>query len=116
VVAAVIVGLCVYGAMILSPNVAMERRLTAALDEALTRDAQGKLVIADSPRLGAFKAESDRLWFVVATPDGQTASYGAVPEAYQALGPYVHLIKEADIRGAAFTGESSPRFRSRRRL
>ncbi|MBX5185987.1 HAMP domain-containing histidine kinase [Rhizobium sp. NZLR5] len=107
VVAAVIVGLCVYGAMILSPNVAMEYRLTAALDEALIRDTQGKLVIVDSPRLSAFKAESDRLWFVVAAPDGQTVSYGAVPEAYQVLGPYVHLIKEADIRGAAFTGESA---------
>jgi signal transduction histidine kinase len=107
VVAAVIVGLCVYGAIILSPNVGTEDRLTATLEEALTRDAQGRLVIADSPRLKAFKAESDRLWFVVATPDGQTVSYGAVPQAYQGLGPYVYLIKEADIRGAAATGESA---------
>ncbi|WP_184467392.1 sensor histidine kinase [Rhizobium esperanzae] len=107
VVAAVIVGLCVYGAMILSPNVGTKDRLIAALGEALNRDAQGRLVIADSRRLSAFKAESERLWFVAATPDGQTVSYGAVPEAYQALGPYVHLIKEADIRGAASTGESA---------
>ncbi|MGM5009773.1 sensor histidine kinase [Rhizobium sp. 969_B3_N1_2] len=107
VVAAVIVGLCIYGAIILSPNVATEDRLTVALDEALARDAQGRLVMTDSPRLRAFKAESDRLWFVVATPDGQTVSYGAVPEAYQALGPYVYLIKEADIRGAASVGESA---------
>jgi signal transduction histidine kinase len=105
VVAAVIVGLCAYGAMILSPTVGLQDKLTVALNEALVRDAQGRLVITESPALRAFKSENDRLWFVVATSDGVTTSYGAVPAPYAELSRYVRLIKDADIRGATDTDE-----------
>jgi signal transduction histidine kinase len=105
VVAVVIIGLCVYGAMILSPAVGLQDKLTAALDEALTRDAQGQFVLVEGPALRAFKSENDRLWFVVSTPAGTTVSYGTVPAAYMDLVRYVHLMKDADIRGAADTGE-----------
>ncbi|CAK08461.1 MULTISPECIES: sensor histidine kinase [Rhizobium] len=107
VVAAVIVGLCVYGAMILSPNVGTEDKLTAVLDEALGREADGRLVIIDSPRLRSLKAEAERLWFIVADQDGRTVSYGAIPEAYRGLADYIRLIKEGDIRGARETEESA---------
>jgi signal transduction histidine kinase len=105
VVAAVIVGLCVYGAMILSPTIGLKDKLTAALHEALTRNGQGQLVITEGPALRAFKSENDRLWFVVSTPAGATVSYGAVPAAYADLARHVRLIKDADIRGATDTGE-----------
>lgn len=58
VVATVIIGLCIYATSILSPNEGMQVQLTAALEEALTRDSQGKIAIADSPRLRSFKAET----------------------------------------------------------
>ncbi len=105
VVAAVIVGLCVYGTMILSPTVGLQSKLTVALKEALTRDTQGQLVVAESPALRAFKSENDRLWFVVATPEGTTVSYGAVPAPYAGLSHYLRLVKDADIRGATDTDE-----------
>lgn len=105
VVAAVIVGLCVYGAMILSPTVGLQDKLTVALREALTRDAQGQLVVKEGPALHAFKSENGRLWFVVATPDGRTTSYGAVPALYAEMSRYVRLIKDGDIRGATDTDE-----------
>lgn len=105
VVATVIIGLCVYATSILSPNEGIQDKLTAALEEALTRDSQGRLVIADSPRLRAFKAENDGLWFLVAAPNGETASYGVIPAPYADLARYVHLIKGADIREAPGTTE-----------
>ncbi|SFU17133.1 HAMP domain-containing sensor histidine kinase [Mesorhizobium sp. YR577] len=100
VVAAVIVGLCVYGAMILSPTVGLQDKLTVALNEALKRDKQGRLSIVESPALRAFKSENDRLWFVVATRDGMMTSYGVVPAPYAEMSRYVRLMKDADIRGA----------------
>ncbi|MES5045812.1 HAMP domain-containing sensor histidine kinase [Rhizobium nepotum] len=99
VVATVIVGLCVYGVMILSPNAGLQTKLTAALDEALRKDEGGRFVISEGPLLRAFKAQNDKLWFVV-TADGQTLSYGEVPARFRNLSPFVHLIKEADIREA----------------
>jgi signal transduction histidine kinase len=105
VVAAVIVGLCVYGAMILSPTVGLQDKLGVALYEAVARDAEGQLVIQENLALRSFKAENDRLWFVVATPDGMTASYGAVPAPYAEMAPFVRLIRDGDIRGAAETDE-----------
>jgi len=107
VVAVVVIGLSVYGAMILSPNVGLEEKLTAALDGALTRDPQGRVVITETPSLRAFKAANDGLWFVVATPDGEVATYGEVPAQYVGLVPYVRLMKDADIRGAANTKETA---------
>lgn len=105
VVATVIIGLCMYATSILSPNEGMQVQLTAALEEALTRDSQGRIAIADSPRLRSFKAENNRLWFFVATPSGETASYGVIPAPYADLARYVYLIKDADIRGASGTTE-----------
>ncbi|XKM42819.1 sensor histidine kinase [Rhizobium ruizarguesonis] len=105
VVATVIIGLCIYATSILSPNEGMQVQLTAALEEALTRDSQGRIAIADSPRLRSLKAGNNRLWFFVATPSGETASYGVIPAPYADLARYVYLIKDADIRGASGTTE-----------
>jgi len=107
VVTVVIVGLSVYGAVILSPNVALEDKLATALDEALTRDPGGQIVISETPRLRSFRAENDSLWFVVATFDGEVAVYGSVPARYLGLAPYVRLVKDADIRGAKDTQETA---------
>ena len=107
VVAAVIVGLCVYGAMILSPAVGLQDKLSVVLHEALARGAQGQLVVRESPTLRAFKAENDRLWFVVATPDGMIVSYGAVPPLYAEMSRFIRLIKDGDIRGAIDTDEAA---------
>ncbi|MBV5266037.1 sensor histidine kinase [Pinisolibacter aquiterrae] len=107
VVTVVIVGLSAYGAVILSPNVALEDKLATALDEALTRDPGGRIVVGDTPRLQAFKTENDRLWFVAATSDGEVVTYGAVPAQYAGLAPYVRLMKDADIRGAKDTQETA---------
>lgn len=107
VVAVVIIGLCVYATSVLSPNEGMQDKLTTALEEALTSDLQGKPAIADSPLLRSLKAENDRLWFVVAAPSGETASYGMIPAPYADLARYVYLIKDADIREAPGTTENA---------
>lgn len=107
VVAAVILGLCVYGAMILSPNVGLKDRLTHALEDSLTRDQKGRLVVEESAQLREFKGENDRLWFVAATQDGQLASFGTIPDYYQGLAPFVRLIRDGDIRGASGTQEKA---------
>jgi signal transduction histidine kinase len=105
VVATVITGLCVYGAMILSPTVGLKERLSVALEDAVRRDETGKLRINEAPALRSFKTQDDKLWFVVVAKDGAMATYGDVPLDYRGLSQFVHLIKDADIRGAAGSEE-----------
>jgi len=105
VVAAVIIGLCVYGAMILSPNVAMERKMSAVVAEAVERDPQGKFQLRDIPVLRSLKEQNSGLWYVVATTDGVSVSYGTVPAPYAKLAHLAHLFQDADIRGSAGTNE-----------
>jgi len=105
VVAAVIVGLCVYGTMTLSPNIAIARDIRPAIAEAVALDAQGRLEITETPRLAVLKQQNPNLWYIVATTDGVSRSYGDVPAPYSELAPVVHRFREADIRGSADTAE-----------
>ena len=105
VVAAVVVGLCVYGTMTLSPNIAIARDIRPAIAEAVALDAQGRLEITETPRLAELKQQNPNLWYIVATTDGVSRSYGDVPAPYSELAPVVHRFREADIRGSADTAE-----------
>jgi 4-amino-4-deoxy-L-arabinose transferase-like glycosyltransferase len=105
VVAAVIFGLCVYGATILSPNVALEDHITAVLARSVALDAQGQLEIRDTPELVSLKEQYDGLWYVAAMTNGSSVSYGAIPAAYGELAHLTHLFEGADIRGSAGTDE-----------
>lgn len=106
-IAVVIVGLCVYGLMILSPNIALWGDLSDALDESLSLDPQKGLVVVDGPTLRALTAENGTLWFAVSTLDGRVATYGAVPTAYAELSRYLYLLTDADIRGGKGTAEGA---------
>lgn len=106
-IAVVIVGLCVYGLMILSPNIALWGDLSDALDESLSLDPQKGLVVIDGPMLRALTAENGTLWFAVSTLDGRVATYGAVPTAYAELSRYLYLLTDADIRGGKGTAEGA---------
>ncbi|MFD2238155.1 sensor histidine kinase [Aureimonas populi] len=105
VVTAVILGLGVYGAMTLSPNITMARTLRAAMAEAVVPAAQGRFEIARTAELEALEKENPDLWYVVATIDGAFQTHGAVPAPYAPLAPVVHRFREADIRGSADTDE-----------
>lgn len=100
VIAAVITGLCVYGTMILSPNVAIARSITSAMAEAIALDHHGQLEIYETPRLAALKQQNPNLWYVVATTDGTSQSYGTIPKPYATLAQVVHRFRKADIRGS----------------
>jgi signal transduction histidine kinase len=102
VVAIFTVGLSVYAAFRLNPFIGMQDDLAAALEGALKRDAQGRFVLDVTPRLRAFQSENE-LWFVVSTPQGETASAGSVPVHYEGMAPYIRFIKDADIRGSEDT-------------
>ncbi|PSJ53085.1 sensor histidine kinase [Kumtagia ephedrae] len=105
VVAAVALGLCYYATLIRSPNVALEDRVGPAIVEAIMRDAEGRFEIRDTPLLASIREHNPDLWFVAATIDGATASYGDVPAAYAGLISQIHLVKDADIRGPGGSGE-----------
>ncbi|TGV96369.1 sensor histidine kinase, partial [Mesorhizobium sp. M2E.F.Ca.ET.154.01.1.1] len=85
VVALVTVGLSVYAAFTLNPYIGIKDSLTAALEGALHRDAQGRFALEVTPRLRAFQSENSKLWFVVATSQGETVSFGAVPARYEGM-------------------------------
>ncbi|MGO4318191.1 sensor histidine kinase [Agrobacterium sp. MCAB5] len=104
-IAVVIVGLCVYGVMKLSPNIGLWNDLSATLDESLSLDPQKGLVVTEGPALRALKAKNETLWFVVSTPDGHAATFGTVPAVYAELARYVHLMTDADIRGGSGISE-----------
>ncbi|WP_143531546.1 sensor histidine kinase [Xaviernesmea oryzae] len=105
VVAAVIVGLCVWATMILSPNVAREDTITEVMTGAVEIDPQGRLRLRDTPELETLKEENRRLWYVVATPDGASVSYGTIPPVYAELAHLTHLFEDADLRGSAGISE-----------
>lgn len=105
VVAAVIFGLCVWAATIMSPNIAMEEKIGSAIAGAAAPDSQGRLVLRETPELRVLKEENSSLWYVTATLDGASVSYGSVPPAYAELAHLVHLFDDADIRGSAVTNE-----------
>ncbi|WP_105428086.1 HAMP domain-containing sensor histidine kinase [Neorhizobium sp. T6_25] len=105
VIAAVILGLCVWAATIMSPNIAMEEKIGSAMAAATTRDSQGGLELRDTPGLTALKEQNSSLWYVVATIDGASVSYGTIPPPYAELAHLVHLFDDADIRGSTATKE-----------
>ena len=105
VVAAVIVGLCVWATTIMSPNIAMEEEIGSAIAGAAARDSRGRLELKETAELTALKEQISSLWYVAATVDGVSVSYGAIPQAYAELAHLVHLFDDADIRGSAATNE-----------
>jgi signal transduction histidine kinase len=105
VVAAVIVGLCIWATTVMSPNVAMERKITSLMVGAVARDAQGKFEIRDTPELSSLRQQNSGLWYVAATVDGASVSYGTVPAPYAELADLAYLFQDADIRGSTGTNE-----------
>ncbi|PRD44945.1 sensor histidine kinase [Phyllobacterium phragmitis] len=105
VVASVILGLCIWATTIMSPNIAMEGKIVSVVAGAVARDSSGNLQLLETPQLRTLEDENRGLWFIAATRDGASISYGAVPPAYIALAPLVRLFDEADLRGSAATNE-----------
>lgn len=105
VVAAVILGLCVWAATIMSPNIAMEETVGSAIAGAAARDSQGRLALQETPELRSLKERNNSLWYVVATTDAVSVSYGTIPPAYAELAHLVHLFDDADLRGSAAANE-----------
>ncbi|MFB9948817.1 sensor histidine kinase [Rhizobium puerariae] len=105
VVAAVILGLCVWATTIMSPNIAMEEKIGSAIAGAAARDGQGRLELQETPELMALKQQNGSLWYVVATVDGASVSHNTIPPAYAGLAHLVHLFDDADIRGSTATNE-----------
>ena len=105
VVGAVIFGLCVWAATIMSPNMAMQQKIETAIAGAAARDGQGRLMLQETPELKVLRQENGSLWYVAATVDGASVSHGNIPPAYAALTHLVHLFEDADIRGSATTTE-----------
>ncbi|WP_416409698.1 sensor histidine kinase [Agrobacterium rosae] len=98
VIVTVIAGVCAYGITILPSTISLKHPLAAALHDAIVRDSQGKLLIEETQDLRAFLAKQEGLWFVVSAKDNVAVSYGPVPTEYRDLGPYLHLIKDAELR------------------
>lgn len=100
VLAVVMIGLSIYATTRFNPYVGLKDDLTEALDGALKRDSAGRFVLDDTSELRAFQSHN-KLWLVVATPKGETAVSGDVPQLYAGMAPYIRFIRDADIRGAA---------------
>lgn len=100
VIGGAIVGLSVYGTMVMSPNIAMESEVKNAVAESIRRNGRGQLELEDTLLLRTLVEENSRLWFVAATADGAFVSRGVIPPPYAAIAPVTYLIRAADIRGA----------------
>lgn len=100
VIGAAIIGLSMYGTMVMSPNIAMESEVKNAVAESIRRNGRGQLELEETVSLRTLMEENSRLWFVAATVDGEFISLGAIPPPYAAIAPMTYLIRAADIRGA----------------
>lgn len=105
VVAVVIIGLCVWATTRMSPNIFVEDKISAAVATAVKRDPRGKFQLRDTPELLSLKMQNKGLWYVAATTDGASVSYGTIPAPYAGIAPVAHLFQDADIRGSAGTNE-----------
>ncbi|MEI4483225.1 MULTISPECIES: sensor histidine kinase [unclassified Phyllobacterium] len=105
VVAIVILGLCVWAATIMSPNIATENKVGSAIAGAVERDIHGRLKLNSIPEMSALKEQNQALWYVASTRDGSSVSHGSIPPEYSQLATMVYLFDEADIRGASTTDE-----------
>lgn len=105
VLAVVIIALSIVGAMILSPNTALEDKVASVIEAAVTRDSAGKPALEETDKLRSLKEQNANLWYVTATTNETFASYGTIPAPYAALARLVHLFDDADIRGSDGTSE-----------
>ncbi|PYE89941.1 sensor histidine kinase [Phyllobacterium leguminum] len=105
VVVSVIIGLSIWATTVMSPNVAVEDKITAVMANAVERDSRGNLQLRDTPALKLLKEKNSGLWYVAATTDGASVSYGTVPAPYAELGHLAYLFQDADIRGSTRTDE-----------
>ncbi|CAD7036701.1 sensor histidine kinase [Pseudorhizobium endolithicum] len=107
VIGAVIFGLCVWAATIMSPNIAMEETVAAAIAGAVTNEDVGRLELQETQELIALKDQNPALWYIAATVNGASTSYGTVPGEYEGLAHLVSLFQDADIRGAHLSSEAA---------
>lgn len=105
VLAMVIVGLSVIGAMILSPNTALEDRVVSVIERSLESDHTGQQSLLETDQLRALKEQNPGLWYVTATTSEAFASHGTIPAPYDELARLAYLFDDADIRGSSLTTE-----------
>ncbi|RCS23485.1 sensor histidine kinase [Phyllobacterium salinisoli] len=103
VVVSVIVGLSIWATTVMSPNIAVEDKITEVIAHAVQRDSQGKLQLRDTPELELLKRKNSGLWYVATTTGGDSVSYGSAPAPYAELKHLAYLFQDADIRGSTRT-------------
>lgn len=105
VLALVIVGLSVIGAMILSPNTALEDKVVSVIEHAVESDGTGRPALRETDQLRLLKEQNASLWYVAANTNDTFASHGAIPTPFHDLARLLHLFANADIRGSDLTNE-----------
>ncbi|MFS8050171.1 sensor histidine kinase [Rhizobium sp. BR 314] len=103
--ASIIIGLCIWSIAMMSPNIVMKNRIISSISQAITRDDKRRLILIATPELEELKKQNSRLWFVAATADGASTSYGSPPAIYAALTHFVHYFDAADIQNSLLTNE-----------
>lgn len=68
-----------------------------ALRGAISRDANGKIVVRDTPALASRRAESGNFWFVLRDREGHSVSQGRVPLEYAKIGDALDGIGQARL-------------------
>lgn len=107
IVGLVTIGLSLYGAMTLSPNLVLTQRVSSAIKEAIALDDRGRIEIRNAQSLLSLKHQTEGFWYVVSNAHGETISYGEVPAAYTDLAPFLDRFFDADLKSEADVGGSA---------
>jgi signal transduction histidine kinase len=66
-----------------------------ALQGAVTRDANGALMLRETPALAAQRAASSDFWFVIRDREGRSLTHGEVPREYARIGDALDDVNQA---------------------
>ncbi|OKO88344.1 ATPase [Bradyrhizobium sp. NAS80.1] len=84
-----------------------EDRVIDVVQRAVARDAQGGLILRQTPELKQLRDETPDLWFLVRDKRGHSLSEGAVPSEFAAIGSGLDQISQARLGWQLF--EDDPR-------
>lgn len=84
-----------------------EDRVIDVVQRALARDAQGGLILRQTPELKQLRDETPDLWFLVRDRQGHSLSEGTVPSEFAAIGSGLDQISQARLGWQLF--EDDPR-------
>ena len=74
-----------------------DRGVIDAIKDAVARDAEGHLILNNTPELAALRRDDKSLWFIIHDASGNQLMEGTVPDAYRTMSNALSNVLEARL-------------------